>query len=1297
MSLHDAVTAPIRILPAMLAVVWLAGSALASPRAGKLGADPSTNPPSPHPPGSVPAATVQPAKPSELWSLRPVAHPPLPPVARDGSAHLVDRFLDATMASRGLLPAPAASREAVLRRLTFVLHGLPPTLEETEAFIADTAPDAVERAVDRLLASPRFGERWARHWMDVVRYCESHGSQGDPELPMAWRYRDYLVRAFNGDVPYDQFVREHVAGDLLPSPRTDPVLGLNESALATAHLRMVELGYIPVDALDDQVKAVDNQVDVLSKAFLGLTVSCARCHDHKFDPISQRDFHAWYGILASGRPGQVVVEEPGFASKALAEIQGAKDNIRVGLAEAWKAAAERMPSRWLQRESNDREIAALRREIDGNHAALQTLESQARDAWRKARPIEAQASNTSGADVPAPLARWTFESGLTDDMGSMHGRAEAGASVAQGRLRLKGGDAHVVTAPLPVDLSAMTLEAWVALDDHAQRGGGVLTVQTPDSAVFDSIVFGEREPGRWIAGSDFFRRTRDVGGPIETHKASERVHVAITHGEDGTITLYRDGVPYGGSYRPGPVHRYRAGIDRVVLGRRHLAPGVTAISGDVEEARLHGRALTAAEVAASFKAGFESLPPGALVAAMPAQERTRHEALSAAIARLEGRLASLRSRQPKDDAWDKAIGEAAKDSAHALHPWAVLRGVPPDQMSDAWARMLAGHRAEQAAREAFNRTNFTARWNLRGTGAAAWSMGGPGRSAEASGPGDFIVEPAGDRIVTGLMPGGVLSSTLTRKQPGVLLSPRFKITTDQVSLRALGTHANARVVIENYPIGNGGIYPARGLDRETPGWLRWDTAYRKGSHAYIEVVTSEDFASPGFRSGPRPYADGRAAFAVAEVVMHDRPESPRETSWPWRALATATPPRTADDVAHLLAGHASRCIQRWARREADDEEVAFLDALLRADALPATLAGLPGIEGDVARLRKAESSITVPRRAPGLHEVAGEDFPLFQRGDPNRPGPTVPRGHLSALGGGAYSARGSGRAELARDIASAGNPLLARVMVNRIWHHVFGRGLVATPDNFGRLGVPPTDPELLDALAWRFAQDGGSVRRMVRLLVTSRAFARSAVQGPDAARLDPANDLLSHARVRRLDAESVRDALLATSGQLDLRMGGPGVNVYYTGKTEGGGPPGPLDGDRRRSVYQRVRRNAHHPFLEAFDAPKPSTPRGARDVTNVPAQSLAMLNDPFVREMARRWASTLVVDARPRADRIRAMLASALGRPCDEAEQNAALAHLDEIARGHGLAGVAEADAHVGTWADLAQSIFCLKEFIYVH
>lgn len=275
------------------------------------------------------------------WSFQPLQKPEIPAAATvTDTTHPVDRFIQSRLQRAGLQPSGEADRTVLLRRLTFVLTGLPPSPDQIAAFGNDPAPDAYERVVDRLLDSPQFGERWARHWMDLVRYCESHGSQGDPELPMAWRYRDYLIRAFNTDVPYDQLVREQIAGDLLPNPRLNPAEGLNESAIGPAHLRMVEHGYIPVDALDDCVKAVDNQIDVVTKAFLGLTVSCARCHDHKFDPISQRDFYALYGILASCRPGQVVIDAPERRARNLYQLAALKARIRHAPQSSWRVAAQ---------------------------------------------------------------------------------------------------------------------------------------------------------------------------------------------------------------------------------------------------------------------------------------------------------------------------------------------------------------------------------------------------------------------------------------------------------------------------------------------------------------------------------------------------------------------------------------------------------------------------------------------------------------------------------------------------------------------------------------------------------------------------------------------------------------------------------------------------------------------------------------------------------------------------------------------------------------------------------------------
>ncbi|MGV2338185.1 MAG UNVERIFIED_CONTAM: DUF1553 domain-containing protein [Planctomycetaceae bacterium] len=217
--------------------------------------------------------------------------------------------------------------------------------------------------------------------------------------------------------------------------------------------------------------------------------------------------------------------------------------------------------------------------------------------------------------------------------------------------------------------------------------------------------------------------------------------------------------------------------------------------------------------------------------------------------------------------------------------------------------------------------------------------------------------------------------------------------------------------------------------------------------------------------------------------------------------------------------------------------------------------------------------------------------------------------------------------------------------MNRLWQHSFGQGLVRTVDNFGRLGELPTHPELLDYLAARFVrEEGWSMKRMLRLLLTSETWQQSARGGAEGMERDGANRWLSRMSVRRLEAEAIRDAILAVSGQLDLKMYGPGVNVYFVSRTERRRSTGPLDGDRRRSVYQRIRRNSFNPFLEAFDAPRPATTRGRRDVTNVPLQALTMLNDPFVIDQSARWGALVVAEGEAAEQRIGGMFLRAFCR-----------------------------------------------------
>jgi hypothetical protein len=215
------------------------------------------------------------------WSFQPVKEPAVP--AGDASCrNEIDCFIHARLQAEGLVPAPEADRRTLLRRLTFDLHGLPPTAEEIDAFEKDASLDAYEKVVERLLSHPRYGERWARHWLDLVRYAESDGYKQDAYRPNTWPYRDYVIHAFNQDKPYDRFVQEQIAGDEI-APDDPDVL------VATGYLRLGIYEYNQRNAWGQWRDILNDITDVTGDAFLGLGMGCARCHDHKFDPILQRD------------------------------------------------------------------------------------------------------------------------------------------------------------------------------------------------------------------------------------------------------------------------------------------------------------------------------------------------------------------------------------------------------------------------------------------------------------------------------------------------------------------------------------------------------------------------------------------------------------------------------------------------------------------------------------------------------------------------------------------------------------------------------------------------------------------------------------------------------------------------------------------------------------------------------------------------------------------------------------------------------------------------------------------------
>jgi hypothetical protein len=333
----------------------------------------------------------------------------------------------------------------------------------------------------------------------------------------------------------------------------------------------------------------------------------------------------------------------------------------------------------------------------------------------------------------------------------------------------------------------------------------------------------------------------------------------------------------------------------------------------------------------------------------------------------------------------------------------------------------------------------------------------------------------------------------------------------------------------------------------------------------------------------------------------------------------------------------------------------------------------------------------------------GVDEHVFLRGSHKTLGDTVPRRYLEALAGkdAPRITNGSGRLEIARLVTDPSNPLTARVSVNRVWHHLFGRGIVPTVDDFGVMGQPPSHPELLDHLADRFVKDGWSLKHLIRSIVLSSTYQMSSLPSdPRAAELDPQNTLLHHMPVRRLEAEAIRDAILAVSGRLDRTVYAPPVEVHLTPFMEGRGKPqssGPLDGAGERSIYLNVRRNFLPPMLLAFDFPVPFNTIGRRTVSNVPAQALILLNDPFVVGQAKVWAQSVLAEPglSPR-QRVERMYHQAFARPPTDQEADEAVAFLHSQGQALGLSVDARMN-DVRVWADLAHVLFNVKEFIFVN
>ena len=514
----------------------------------------------------------------DWWSLQPI-HSISPPSITELDPNPIDGFVLARLNASGMTPSPAADRRTLARRIAFDLTGLPPAQADVQGLIEAKNPKALEHWIDRLLDSPAYGQRWARHWLDTIRFGESHGFERDQLRTNSWRYRDWVVKAFNQDMPYDEFCRMQLAGDALLPDSADGIIATG----------MLVAGSYDQVGQTQQSKAMrevvrqdelEDVVSLVSQTFLGLTVNCSRCHDHKFDPIPQRDYYQMCAALAGAHHG-----EPKLKTELLVNSA--------------RPITERLEARQIELK---RSIAELEQPV-------------------KDRILAERAVAKITEEAPVPISRWEFDD-LRDAIGGLDIELRSNSVLQDGRLILKDGG-YASSKNLNRTLKEKTLEVWVQLANATQRGGAAISVESRTGSVFDAIVYGEVSSNQWMAGSDGFTRTQPFQAEEIESTTSELVHVAIVYEPDGTIRAYRNGLPYGVPIRKSNLIEFPPNTTHILFGLRHSPAGDgRMLTGALERAQLYDRALSDAEVRASANIQTTFVSNSELMAALdlPAKE-----------------------------------------------------------------------------------------------------------------------------------------------------------------------------------------------------------------------------------------------------------------------------------------------------------------------------------------------------------------------------------------------------------------------------------------------------------------------------------------------------------------------------------------------------------------------------------------------------------------------------------------------------------------------------------------------------
>jgi len=1206
----------------------------------------------------------------EHWAFVAPTRPAVPPV-QDAAwgKNDIDAFILAQLEKKGLRPSGEATRQAWLRRVTFDLIGLPPTPKELDTFVRDTSVDAYKKVVDRLLADERYGERMASDWLDAARYADSSGYQRDRSR-QAWKWRDWVINALNTNMPFDQFTIEQLAGDLLDNATLD-------QKIATGFNRNHPVNTEAGEELDEYRSAyVIDRVHTTATTWLGLTVACAQCHDHKYDPISQKEFYSFYGFFnsikekdsARGRNPKPAIAAPGPGDLAklrdmehriamLKQRLEQDDPVTDIFQTKWEEKTrERLgaPIKWTVLKPTEfmaRYGSRLKLQEDGS--VLATGPTPSRDTYDLVyspgkRKIEAlrievlpDESLPEGASGRADDGRFILSklsSHLTSVSDSkdppLIAYAAAMADINQERDR----DEHYLTA-----INPGSFEASIAIESSTGSSGG-----------------GRRSSGGWSIAGDERKQTREaVLVPHETLK-SNAMSILRLQLEHNSRSKFKS-----------LIGRFRISITEDPRIREHLVPlaksnwrtigpfpakstaeaFATAFGPEkhlkkAQWKKKHSQPIVPTTPKPSSKSpsskgssskGPSSKGPSSKSSAKPSSSKSKPE--SSKSAKPEGgKPGSSKTGGSKSGGKGSKFGKAGMSGKGMGKPDA--KGSPVAKLDATKKESPKTSKKEEKAdppkpKPRPKRIAWAEQRSWRDGRSQSISVTGPAAATYIS----RKIETKTARTARITLRGGVGAKVWVNGESVASFTPEEKPTPKAPTPSPMpGGFDPANFDPNAVDPAVFQMFSQSRRGRSTAKEHELHIGLKKGENfLVIKLIGKGSSSSPSRRGGssssPQSSSMSRSRRSSGTTFTFTiTPEGDDvidyETLLAVRTRQNDKPTAVAIDAAGLKKATQLKPKSEKKKKLTPAERRAKVTRKWYRSNIDVAGKVLAGELRKVERDKSAfESKLPSAMVMEELDEPRVTD--VFIRGDYRKRGEKVAVGTPSML---PPMPKGlpKNRLGLAKWLVSGTHPLTARVTVNRAWQQFFGRGIVSTAEDFGIRGAQPTHPKLLDYLATEFVASKWNLKKLHRSIVLSAAYRQNAFASKEALAKDPNNTMIARGPHQRLSAEMVRDQAMAVSGLLKQKIGGESVRPFQPEglwrATLGSGRWAESKGDDkyRRGLYVYWKRGVPYPSFMAFDASKRETCTVTRTSTTTPLQALVTLNDPVYAEAGRHLGQRLL-------------------------------------------------------------------------